>query len=373
VHDFAAAGIEGWTMTHAFYADMGGFVLHTPEEEEFPPIPVDAKQLLFLIRNKMVERPEVDKMALDDKNKVDGLLRLITLFQVCWFAANTIGRAALGLAVTCLELTTSAFIICTLGTTYCWLHKPADVVISEKIYTTWTMEDIYLSAADEMGIEGAYKYSRTPLDILSRKEWAWSKYWSSWINNLRILHISFAPKSMPVDRFENTISLPLPFHLYLLFSAVTLAYCGVFVAGWNFEFPTVVEQYLWRIATLSLLGCCLAYAAVTHIVFDALPIIRAKITGWFHNHGIKNDPKNGHRTWAGRKIHYLADGIRNNTLGKDPLLTLPLLAILSIDALGFLYCVCRTYIFIADVIELRSLPSSAFVVVDWTNLLPNVH
>jgi hypothetical protein len=371
VSDFAAAGDREWTMAHAFYADMGGFILQT--HDNFPAIPINAKQLLWLVQKGIIERPKVDTRAIKDKNKVDGLLRLITLCQVSWFAANTIGRAISGLRITCLELTASAFIICTLATTFLWLHKPADVVWAENIQTNLTMNEIYLKACESMGVNDAYIYCRTPLDIISREEWAWSKYWSNWINILRIMHIRFAPKTMPADRFENTISLPIPLPLYLLCFTITLTYCGVFVSAWNFTFPTVVESYLWRGASLTLLGCAFLYAAITHLILEAYPVLKAKFRANILNLKEESEFQVAHKTWFRQKVHSVAQDIRNNSVGRDPALELPLKAILPVYVLAFIYCCCRTYIFIEDFVELRSLPASVYETVNWSSFLIHLH
>lgn len=124
VKEFKNSGYKGWTLTHAFYADMGGYILRTADEKSFP---IDAKQLDYLVMSKYVEFPTTTKEMIKDKNKVDGLLRIITIGQTLWFLVNTAGRAIQHLAITCGELTTVAFIVCSIGTTVSWVHKPADV------------------------------------------------------------------------------------------------------------------------------------------------------------------------------------------------------------------------------------------------------
>lgn len=59
-------------MTHSFFADMGGFILMSPDFDDFP---IDATQLLWLIQNGYLEYPLVDEGALKDKNKSDALAR----------------------------------------------------------------------------------------------------------------------------------------------------------------------------------------------------------------------------------------------------------------------------------------------------------
>ena len=72
---FHAAGHSSWTMTHAFFADMGGFVLKTPG---WKPFPLDSEQLYYMISQGYLEYPEIDKEAIDDKDKADGVARYAT-------------------------------------------------------------------------------------------------------------------------------------------------------------------------------------------------------------------------------------------------------------------------------------------------------
>ena len=53
--------------------------------------------------------------------------RLIAISQVLWFSADCIGRVALNLEVTTLELNTLGFILVVLAISFCWRHKPSDV------------------------------------------------------------------------------------------------------------------------------------------------------------------------------------------------------------------------------------------------------
>ena len=73
--DFHNAGYRDWTITHAFFADMGGFLVKMSDVVE--AVPVNAEQLLYLIRKAHMEYPEFDKKAIDDKNKHDGLARYV--------------------------------------------------------------------------------------------------------------------------------------------------------------------------------------------------------------------------------------------------------------------------------------------------------
>ena len=52
---------------------MGGFLLQTPDQDE--PQPLNSELLLSLIQRGYLSYPELDKAAIDDKNKFDGLAR----------------------------------------------------------------------------------------------------------------------------------------------------------------------------------------------------------------------------------------------------------------------------------------------------------
>jgi hypothetical protein len=72
VYMFHADGYKDWTIRHVFFADMGGFKLQTPD---FPLIPIDARQLYYLVKKGYLEYPLMSKESIDDRNKADGLAR----------------------------------------------------------------------------------------------------------------------------------------------------------------------------------------------------------------------------------------------------------------------------------------------------------
>jgi hypothetical protein len=383
VKAFHDSGYHQWTLSHAFFADMGGFVLHT---RDMVPFPVDAKQLHFLVTQGYVKYPTVNEQVIKDKNKVDGLLRIITLGQIIWFVINMCGRAAQGLAITCGELTTAAFIVCSLGTTFSWFYKPADVVTREIIESDASIADILVQAGDR----ASKPYSRTPLDFVSRKEWAWSLYWAHWMNILRRMHIVFAPTTRPVDRFENTLSLELPPHISWIPISVSGVYIALFLCGWNGEFPTQVEQALWRGASLVMSGCLVFYWSTTETTFTILPALRRRFNYPNPPAAATVDPGNPQEqhqqgqarqeqhtppkkdVWLVSKLKKMLSRMRNNSLNHDPALDVPLKANIPMYLMCIAYCYARSYIFIADVIQLRSLPASAYQTVNWADFFPHV-
>lgn len=60
-------------MRHAYFADMGGFLVTSDDYQT--PFPVNGDQLFFLVSNGYIDLPDIAKADIDDKDKRDGLAR----------------------------------------------------------------------------------------------------------------------------------------------------------------------------------------------------------------------------------------------------------------------------------------------------------
>ena len=124
-----------WTLTHSFFALMGGFVLQDPHDT-----PVDrylpawqgngvlAKQgvrMLISVAPELIPDIPVDELL--DRGKADGLAKMILAWQVLWFCLSCLNRAVQHLPLSLLEVTTIAHALCALLTYAAWWKKPKDV------------------------------------------------------------------------------------------------------------------------------------------------------------------------------------------------------------------------------------------------------
>lgn len=352
-----------WTMKDAYFADMGGFILHTRDQL---PFPLDSKQLHYLVSRQRLSLPVLDHRVIQDKNKVDGLLRTITLCQITWFVINVIARWAQQLVVTTAELTTCSFILCSLGTAFCWWDKPADAVVAEVLESDISINDILQA---EGQTSEAWKH--TPLDFANRKEWWWSKCWSNFVNILNKMHLTFGSDVTPIDRIADTLQRELTMKPLWVCMGLTVGYFSVLFAGWNSSFPSRTEQMLWRAACVTLMAtlCALmffAQVAGTDFALHLPQSLRQFSASKFFR--TKNDLESGRRR---KRLNNALDRIRNNSAGKDPLLYIPLKIILPMYIIAVFYCHARTYILVADGMGLRSLPASAYATVNWQKFWPH--
>lgn len=375
---FHKSGYSEWTLQHSFFVDMGGLHLRFPNEVSFP---INSRQLHYLITKNYVAYPDqIKEYQIHDRNKVDGTLRLITLVQTLIFMINLLLRAIQNLAITALELSTSAFVVSSVMTTIFWLRKPADVEHCDFIECSISLETILTN--DNRRIDAVFTY--TPLDYIGREEWSWSILWMHGLNCLRKVHLAGQPQEKPgtpIQRIHSTTVPVIHGWFLVLFAFVSLVYYGIFVAGWNYSFPTKYEQTLWRAASLTAMISATSIFFSQRIFFDWLPPRRYRSnqaytsetpdTSAIERNSCAKKGFTGIRVLQAKLKHVIAP-IRNNSPSRDPAFDAPIRAVLITWFLGFVYCCSRAYIFIADFIELRSLPASAYETLNWSSLSPYI-
>jgi hypothetical protein len=141
---------------------MGG-ILVAPRD--FAPFAVDGQQWAYLVERKLLAMPEIPTDEIRAVNKADGLARLVTLVQMIWFCIACIGQGAVGLEFSTLEVTTHAFIYCTLHTFFFWYHKPLDVETQSILPANVELKD--LCQHSDSGTPGCpTTYTFTPLDFV---------------------------------------------------------------------------------------------------------------------------------------------------------------------------------------------------------------
>ncbi|CAG8014474.1 unnamed protein product [Penicillium salamii] len=353
VKRFREAGYENWTRAHAFFADMGGFLLESPGSEMFP---IDAEQLFWLIKDGFIVYPELDIEDIQDKSKSEGMARVITVLQAAWFLINCIIRLAQHLFLTPLELTTLSFILIFFATSFCWKDKPKDIsraiILTTNTHIT-TIRARYHPYPEEI-------WYQTPLSFLSRNEGVGGRLWRYYIQILHYLHIPiFArPSTKPYDHLPSDTFLRTDRAAECIGAPFMLLFACIFMFAWNFEFPTPTERLLWRIAAIYQIVFGLAGGFSVWYADEAILPKRLEKTELF-----ETPPK--------RQLPRLAWKLRNIHPDRDPDLTLPLKILLPNILFSVAYCFSRAYILVEDLTGLRRLPEDAFQMVSWSKYMPH--
>ena len=181
-------------------------------------------------------------------------------------------------------------------------------------------------------------------------------------------HVKRSSLRVPTDTFP-TFSLKAD----LCCGFIMILYSCIFVCGWNFHAPTVIELLLWRVASLTMLaftvpgGFVLLY--IEYRFFDDW--MRRDATG-FINRVVQNIarflrlPLNPNRSMTfewGKPVR------RDTSSGIE---RLPRWATLYCIGMSAIYCIARTIILAEDFASLRKLPTSTFDTVQWSQYLPQV-
>ncbi|KAK3345851.1 hypothetical protein B0T25DRAFT_265036 [Lasiosphaeria hispida] len=345
---FRAAGHEKWTMRHGFYANMGGFMLHARDST---PFPINAKQVLWLVKHEHLTFPTLSERDIEDKSKADGFAKFATCVQTTWLVVHCICRAVQHLPVTTLELTTVSFVICNLATYFEWSQKPLDVYTPTILTTAASINEILIAAGDA----ASKPHRQTPLDFIDDQS-------PSWLLDVQP-YFGFRTwaRERPLTRFTNdrfpTIGAE-PHSIALFF--INMAYSAIHALGWNFDFPSDIERLLWRVSSIAII--------VTTFIFwmcetyqDGVRLGRWK--RWW-SHVLK-------RRGTNKSDSELGGNGSSDEEGPTKAGFIPRWEMAIFIPISVVYTLARMYVVIECFFALRSLPVAAYQDVDWIQFVPH--
>ena len=320
VADMQASRCHGWTIVHAFYADMGGFVLKSPD---FQPFPVTAKQVHYLVSQGFLQMPRITRAEIWDKSKADIFAKCVASLQAAWLVTQVASRGAQRLPVSLLELSTVALVTCTGATLYFWFSKPLNVDTPTIIRLETTIAEVLVRAGKEVEA----KWKDTPLDFIEP-----DVYTASQLPFGKHIGVQERPlPRLPNDRDSRLHNS----YILILLAVPTASFSLLHLIAWNFDFPTPFEQLLWRWTCVSM-GIVLGVGCLV----EAISIAAEGYT------------TSGLTTLRGYKLRW-----PTNLLFFIP---------------GVMYMIARLIVIGEIVASLRDLPQGCFEVVQWSEIFPHV-
>ncbi|KAI9858556.1 MAG: hypothetical protein M1824_004292 [Vezdaea acicularis] len=229
-----------WTLTHCFFANMGGLYYTT---EKSPPSILTAVQLA---EESEFEQPEISEDEIKDKSKQDLFAKIFAVFQILWLVLSIIVRKFRGLAYSQLELITLVFAVCGVCIYFLYFYKPQNV--ERRIRIGQKKESL-----KEASSRGGLQQTNSERDASSQSQKIKKTYDSLWDVLMNKSHSTSDSSHSPLIRVPND-NIPLSKSHVAHSAVVFLAFAsGLFGAlhafAWDFEFPSRVERYLWRTAT----------------------------------------------------------------------------------------------------------------------------
>ena len=321
-----------WTMSHAFFADGGGIVLHLPNDDG--PYPISAKQLGWLIQQRYTDIPPITEKDVRDKSKADMCTKAFAVLQTGWFMIQMIGRAIEHMPITPIELTSAALALTSLTTLWFWLDKPLDAqqpyILSLNYKSLTNPSDSKLPHIQSREIDSDHVLpllsSIEPNVYISRK-------WSPTLLNILVRfrlqkrHLS----RIPNDRDPQVLGFPQ----HLTLALATALFASIHFVDWHFHFSTAVELTIWRV------NCCAMWSLLC--LYGSAEVYICWKEGY---------QKLGMDTGGGYKMRWPA--------------------CLWFFVPAGLYFAARLILIIGVLVNLRSLPEQAFREVQWTTVLPHI-
>ncbi|KAI4869129.1 hypothetical protein F4820DRAFT_464654 [Hypoxylon rubiginosum] len=278
---------EHWTITHGFYANMGGFVLRIRCDGELQDIPLNCISLREMCEASasskykttvigpwssigMFKIPRITDDEINDKSKSDSLIKVITIGHLLWFVIQVAVRVSRGLAVSQLEIAVLAYAACTVFVFFLCLSKPQNVRAPTMLLAgePTKFQGTLCSCSSSQSQDSAIPIPIPTLSEDDRDQILAKSYLTSWFGILRPF-VTFGEawdgKGMRLGPIPNDAVLTYA-HSYNKVKIGRYSFTstwidiGSLVAGvvfgsthciaWTSHFPTPTEQVLWQVASV---------------------------------------------------------------------------------------------------------------------------
>ncbi|KAG0699100.1 hypothetical protein DFH29DRAFT_62933 [Suillus ampliporus] len=330
------AEFRGWTVTHGFFAWMGGFMLYVNNK---PRATLTPDELLCFVREGSVDMPVIMEAEIEDRSKGDALSKGIAIFQLVWFILQLVARYVQNLPITLLEIDTLA-VAALSWISYClWWKKPKDVgrpyIVHWKATSpppsNLTYDEVH-PAFSNGGCSRYFCYLVYPLTSLMG---------ISRVISPRTAHSRRVPS---LGGYGTHHDAPIALLAPAIGTYSGIVFGGIHCLGWNFFFQSHAEQILWRAASLGMACIC-----ASQFVFVML----------------------GAGYWNRGAINVQMRGLRI----KIPSLVLDITAcycvILSLFS-SLIYITSRVTLVVLMILSFRSLPPGVYDTVVWTEFVPHL-
>ncbi|KAF8169395.1 hypothetical protein BJ912DRAFT_1067185 [Pholiota molesta] len=322
---------RGWTKTHGYFIQMGGFMLFDGTVKKGV---LSFAHFESLLHQEEIPFPEVTEEEIQDRSKGDWLSKGLVVGQTAWFIAQFVARLVQGLTVTELELVTLAFAALNGFMYFFWWNKPLDVRSPIAIKYLYPTQIDRSSFAD---VEEKPFPSRSKTTIASRLKTAAVERYQ--LFNSKPDNLLLGKKRVPIF-FALTISSKDDRLITMAVSVIGMIFGAIHCIGWIFSFTSTIEGLLWRISSLIVLGgpamILLSFFWV-YLIFDFFDF----------NH-------NPYITM-----------IFNSAAAQIAVVLLCSICI-------FTYILARFFLIAEAIAGLRNLPLSTRAAVNWTSFLPHV-
>uniref|UniRef100_A0A0W0FKU3 Uncharacterized protein n=1 Tax=Moniliophthora roreri TaxID=221103 RepID=A0A0W0FKU3_MONRR len=177
----------------------------------------------------------------DNLSQGDFISKSVAVIQTSWFLAQVVTRAVEGLAITELEIITVGFALLNFGTYFLWWSKPLRVRHPIRVNLQQRRCQIerppghtFLSV-----LWMICKLISLPVVLILRFGYT----------ILRAITYDFYLSLQGVGRFSSRLKKEQG-RVWLTAFLITGAFGALHCVAWNFQFPTPIEQFYWRLSAV---------------------------------------------------------------------------------------------------------------------------
>jgi hypothetical protein len=313
------AGLTGGRLklVHAFYIGMLALRYRTPQGEKV----IWPNQYTWLLEQGLIDWDDhalwgLSEENIRDKSNADGTAKLLALGQVSWFVAQSIMRRAHTLPLSQLESMTLSYIPLFTVTYFFWWVKPKDVLTpsvvdlpsmlpgqkttfesmavssafdgegigkQDSLWTIWYLTPrVFEKDAEDKALQEAQQKALQEAERRALRE-AQQKAVSQEAKqavvrenesgeNFKEKSSAYLPGAVKIPAKEIVVANwdPELYHSKTLWPVTCLfgaSFGALHLISWNTEFPTPVEQWLWRAAALASIVSMLVFMQFEKVVF----------------------------------------------------------------------------------------------------------
>lgn len=220
-----------FTLTHGFFFDMGGFCLKSSKPRIYHQLQVQDLEGLTATPQSDEWIPKLENISEDrikDSATSDNIAKSLACLQGLWLATQVVSRSAHHQAVTLLEVSTMAYVICALIAYGFWWNRPQNCAIP-------VIVDCSDEAMDKMEPSKYGVWEGTMFEfICSGQHWIHQGELGIW-------------------------------QCTLLFVLAPSVFGAVHLASWDIPHPTDIELWLWRGSIVACLVIPILFALVVYL------------------------------------------------------------------------------------------------------------
>ncbi|KAF7369979.1 hypothetical protein MSAN_00627800 [Mycena sanguinolenta] len=253
----------------------------------------------------------VKEKDITDKSKGDALSKGVALLQGLWFILQCVARVHQHLAVTQLEVATLAFAVVNTFIWVLWWNKPLD--------------------AQQPIVIGPPAQPDTEIVTLPVQLPRWTQFFGAIGDNYGGKYKPLSSLSVP--SFWSLNDDDAQGGAAIILFLVGTVFGAIHCAAWNAIFPTHREMWIWRTSAL---------------VITAMP---------------------GFTLLLGLMATTLHDRLKSESVERA---VIEMITVITLVVNLTIYIAARIILIVLPLAELRSLPASAFVDVNWSTYIPHI-